>query len=80
MLETFIIDGSRVEIDVSYKIFTADLLEVTSFTDSWRNYIHSGRRFLKLQGKLIGEGEIKKVYQIIGTKADVLVLKSLAHI
>jgi hypothetical protein len=79
MLETFIIDGNRVEIEVSSKIFSSKLLEVTSFTDSWRNYIHSGHRFLKIEGKLISKSEINETFLIIDAKAEVLVLKSLTN-
>jgi hypothetical protein len=79
MLETFVIDGIRVEIEVSCKNFSAELLEVTSFTDSWRTYIHSGYRFLRIQGKPIGENEINKTFQIIAKKEEVLILKSLGN-
>lgn len=77
MLESFVIDGIRVDIEVSYKKFSADLLEVTSFTDSWRIYIPNGYRFLRIRGKLIGKHEINETFQIIDKNAEVLILKSL---
>lgn len=77
MLETFVIDGISVEIEVSYKKFSAELLEVTSFTDSWSTYIHSGYRFLRIRGNAAGKSEINETFQIIGKNEGGLVLKSL---
>ena len=77
MTENFIIDGNKVEIEVSQKIFTADLLNVTAFSDRWEKHIHSGFRFLRIEGKQIGKKKIHATFQIIGNNEGVLVLKSV---
>ena len=77
MLENFIIDGNKVEIDVLQKTFTAELLDVTSFSDKWKNYIHSGLQFLVMQIKHIDKDKSTKTFQIIGENEGTLILKSI---
>lgn len=77
MLENFIIDGNKVELEVLQKTYIAELLDVTSCSDEWRNYIHSGLRFLKLQIGNNGKIEADLTYQIISEEKGVLILKTL---
>ena len=79
MLEIFIIDGNKVEIEVLQKTFKAELVDVTSYTDQWKNFIHSGFRFLIMQVKTIGYEETFTTYQIIGENEGVLILKSIEN-
>ena len=79
MLETFIIDGNKVAIEVSEKTLRAELIEVTSFSDNWKNYIHSGLRFLEIHVKRIDNDETTETFQIIGENEGTLVLKSIRN-
>jgi hypothetical protein len=80
MLEKFIIDGNYVEIEVLRKVIKSELLDVTSFSDTWINYIHSGLQFLQIQRKHIDENEIFETFQIIGENEGVLILKTIENI
>lgn len=77
MLENFIIDGNIVELEVLKKTYKAELLDVTSCSDKWKNYIHSGLRFLNIETGKIWKVEANVTYQIIGEKEGVLILKTL---
>lgn len=77
MLENFIIDGNKVEIEVLQKTFKAELLDVTSYSDTWKKYIHSGLRFLIMQIKNASKEEVNVTYQIIGDNEGILILKSI---
>lgn len=79
MLETFIIDGNRTEVVILRRISKAELLEVTSFSDKIRNYIHSGFQFLKLEGKSTDGCEINGIFQIVDRKDGLLNLRKLTN-
>lgn len=77
MLETFIIDGDRTEVIIQYRSFKAELLEVTTFSDKWRNYIHSGLQFLKIEGKSTDGHEVNGTFQILERKDGILHLRKM---
>ena len=79
MLEKFIIDGSKIEIEVLEKTFKSELLDVTSFSDKWKKYIHSGLRFLEIKVRCIDNNEATETFQIIGNNKDTLILKSIKN-
>lgn len=77
MLETFIIDGKKTEVNVLRRISNAELLEVTSYSDRVRNYIHSGFHFMKLEGRSIDGNEINDTFLILGKIDGLLSIKKL---
>jgi len=79
MLETYIIDGVTTEVIILKKSINAEVVEVTTFTDRARNYIHSGYNFLKLQGKTTNGEEINSLFVVVGKKEDILEVEALAN-
>ena len=79
MIETYIINGATTEVIIIKKYFHAEVVEVTTFTDKTRSYIHSGYNFLKLRGKTIDGEEINSLFVVVGKKEDILEVKTLAN-
>ena len=50
LFQTFIIDGKRNEIEVLFEEFFSISIDITTYSDSWRQYIPSGQQFLKIIG------------------------------
>jgi len=79
MLETYIINGVTTEVIILKKSINAEVVEVTTFTDKTRNYIHSGYNFLKLQGKTTNGEEINSLFVVVGKKEDIVDVEALAN-
>lgn len=79
MREKFILDGNKVEIEVLRKTFKVELLDVTSHTDQWTKYIHSGLLFLNLLIKTNNNEETNVTYQIMGENEGTLTLRSIKN-
>ena len=77
MLESFVVDGKLVELEIFQKTYRAELLNVTSCSDECENYIHSGLRFLDIQTGNLEEIKTDITYQIIGEEEGMLILKTL---
>jgi hypothetical protein len=79
MLEKFIIDRKLVEINVIEKIFRTELINVTTHSDKWENYIKSGLQFLSLLYVENGIGETRVDYLITGDFSEILILESIVY-
>jgi hypothetical protein len=79
MLETFIIDGKKTEINVLRRMSKAELLEVTAYSDRVRNYIHSGFHFIKIEGRSTDGYEIDETFLVLGKKDGLLSIKKLTN-
>ena len=60
--QPFIIDGHRVDVIVSYMRSEVDLIETTSFVNSERGYIPSGRVKLYLVGLSEDGSKVDGIY------------------
>ncbi len=68
--QIFIINGRRVSMKVKYSRMDSNLIEVTSFSNAWRQWISSGNKELEIQGMADNGQEISGVFKIISQLED----------
>lgn len=79
MIQSFIIDGNQVEIDILLEQFSMELIEVTTHSDSWAQSIPNGQQHLIIIGD-VNNQRIEEKFLIIDKSNSVIKLRSLISI
>ena len=55
-------EDSKVVVDASRMEIQSEIIDVTTLSDSWRNYVPSGIKTITIEGKLIDGDSIEATF------------------
>lgn len=70
MLQTFMLDDKRLEVEVKHMRDSLDMLDITRVGESWRRITPAGERRLELDAVATDGTEIRGVFRVICRRDD----------
>lgn len=76
-MQKLIIDGKTFLVSLNFMKLENKLIEVTCLSDSFRNYISSGIRYIEIDGKTSSDVRVKGRFQLLEHTDNTFIIKSI---